>query len=91
MGIKTCCGVKPAIVGEHSKYGPLNRCPICRQYWLVQSNKFWEEVLNPDESPHDYSKVFYGPGELGLANAVLCGARINQKALDVAEPPNANR
>ena len=85
--LDSCCDIKSPIVGAHPKYGPLRKCQKCKGYWVAQSNRFWEEVLKGDESPNGYSRVFYGPGELGLANSILCGCSIKQAILDIAEGP----
>ena len=84
------CTTNSVIVGADKKHGPLNRCKICRQYWLIQSNRLWEdEVPDPDEQlikhegvPDGYSPVFRGPGEMGLASSILFGNRISEKILE---------
>lgn len=45
----------------------------------------WEEALKEWENPNGYSKVYYGPGELGAVNAVLLGSSFYLSALDHAK------
>jgi hypothetical protein len=78
-----CCETVPTTVGKHTKYGVLYRCNCCQHYFVLQSNRLWEDVASIEGVDHAYSKVFYGAGEMGLANAVVCGCSINKDILDV--------
>jgi hypothetical protein len=83
------CTTNSAIVGADKKHGSLYRCKICRQYWVIQNDRLWEdEVLDLDEEliehegiPQGYSPVFRGSGEMGLASSVLFGNTISEKIL----------
>jgi hypothetical protein len=70
MSPNPCCARNSFIVGKHPRYGDLNRCSVCDNYWAA----IGANDLN-----------YYGPGELGAINAVLYNCSLLPAALDHAK------
>jgi hypothetical protein len=79
------CTAKSQTVGLNPKWGPLHRCPECKAYWVEVNSRHWEYstprphengVDGPEGINNSLQPVFYGSGEFGLANAVMCGAKL---------------
>jgi hypothetical protein len=89
----TCsCTTNSVVVGSDKKYGSLYRCKVCHEYWVIQSDRLWEdEIIDPEDElirhegiPEGYSPVFRGRGELGLANSILIGSTVDCRILNEA-------
>jgi hypothetical protein len=69
---------KPDVVGSHRTHGDLYRCAKCKSYYTLRSSRILEDPRNPESSDMpSMEPVFYGRGELGLANAICCKSHVD--------------
>jgi hypothetical protein len=79
-----CCKDHSVIVGHNPRHGAVYRCNHCKNYWAINSNRLWIDINDPVTDPGmGLSQVFFGPGELGLANALVIGSQFGSLLLGV--------